>query len=116
MVTWNSVAPDAPSFSDTSEDICVNPISWRTDGGRADFSSHLGAVSFSRQDGAAGTVEAGVVDAQCVGGRLHVTEVRSDNYSSRTLGPGNYHVYDFSFFHMDIRANASRRVQAFLSQ
>lgn len=117
MVTWNAVAPDAPSLSDTSRDVCVNPISWRTDGARADFSNNLGAVSFSPGRGSiAGAVEPGVADAQCVDGRLHVTEVRSDNYSSRMFGPGNYHVYDYSFFHMDIRANANRRVQAFVSR
>jgi len=117
MVTWNSVAPDAPSFSDTGSDVCVNPISWRTDGAHADFGDNLGGVSFAAEEGAvAGEIEAGIVDAQCVDGRLHVSEVRSDNYSGRMFGPGNYHVYDFSFFHMDIRANAERRVQAFLNR
>ncbi len=117
MVTWNAVAPDAPRFTDTSNDVCVNPISWRTDGARADFADNLGAVSFAAEGSvAAGDIEAGAVDAQCVDGRLHVSEVRSESFSGRMFGPGNYHVYDFSFFHMDIRANAERRVQAFLNR
>ncbi len=111
QVTWNAVAPDAPSFRDTSKDLCVNPLSWTTTGDRADFSANLGAVSFA----AAGAIEAGAMDAQCVGGRLHVTEVRSPNYSGRMFGPGNYHIYDFSFFHMNIRENASSRVAAYLA-
>ena len=45
------------------------------DGQRADFAENVGAVSFA----AAGDIEAGIVDAQCVDGRLHVSEVRSDN-------------------------------------
>ena len=47
---------------------------------------------------------------------MHVTEVRSDNYSSEMFGPGNYHVYDFSFFHMNIRENAKLRAAAFVSE
>ncbi len=111
QVTWNSLAPDAASFRDTTRDICVNPLSWRIAGQHADFSANLGAVSFS----ANGEVEPGVADAQCVDGKLYVSEVRSENYSSRMFGPGNYHVYDFSFFHMNIRQNAEARVQAFLN-
>ena len=111
QVTWNSVAPEAPSFSDTSNAICVNPLSWRTDGQYVDFSMNLGAVSFAVN----GEVEPGVADAQCVDGRLHVSEVRSENYSAEMFGPGNYHVYDFSLFHMNIRENALQRVNAFLS-
>lgn len=73
QVTWNAVAPDSNSFQDTSGSICVNPINWQADGSRADFSEHVGAVDY----GASGEVEEGIVDAQCVDGRLHVSEVRS---------------------------------------
>ncbi|GIR63344.1 MAG: hypothetical protein CM15mP68_0100 [Pseudomonadota bacterium] len=31
------------------------------------------------------------------------------------FGPGNYHMYDYSFFHMNIRANAKDRVAAYLA-
>jgi hypothetical protein len=109
QVTWNSVAPDAPTFSDTSESICVNPLNWSASGKYADFSENQGAVSFA----ANGEVEPGIADAQCVNGLLHVTDVKSENYSTEMFGPGNYHVYDFSFFHMNIRNNALTRVQAF---
>lgn len=111
QVTWNSVAPDSQSFQDTRGAICVNPLNWKTDGSRAGFDEHRGAVDY----GAEGAVESGVVDAQCVDGRLHVSEVRSPNYKSEFMGPGNYHIYDFSFFHMDIRENAMDRVAAYLA-
>lgn len=111
QVTWNAVAPDAPSFQETSGSICVNPINWKNDGSRADFADHLGAVDY----GASGALEDKVVDAQCVDGRLHVTEVRSPNFTTEFFGPGNYHIYDFSFFHMDVRKNAADRVAAYLT-
>ncbi len=90
----------------------MNPLSWRDDGSRADFAENLGAVSFQIAE----DIEPGVADAQCEDGRLLVTEVRSPNYSTEMFGPGNYHVFDFSFFHMNIRANAATRVAAFLAQ
>lgn len=111
QVTWNAVAPDAPSFQETTGSICVNPLNWQNDGSRADFSASQGAVDY----GASGDLEVGVVDAQCVDGRLHVSEVRSPNFNVEFFGPGNYHIYDFSFFHMDIRKNASERVAAYLN-
>ena len=111
QVTWNAVAPDAPSFQDTSASICVNPLNWSAAGERADFEANLGAVSFA----ADGEVEPGATDAQCVDGRLHVTEVRSPNYAGEMFGPGNYHIYDFSFYHMNIRENAKLRVASFVS-
>jgi hypothetical protein len=110
QATWNSVAPEAPSFQDTSKSICVNPLNWKNDGTRADFSENSGAVAFN----AKAEIEQGVVDAQCVDGKLIVSEVRSDNYDARMFGPGNYHIFDFSFFHMDLRKNAEDRVAAFV--
>ena len=89
----------------------MNPLSWRADGERVDFKANLGAVSFQ----VAGEIEPGVADAQCVNGRLHVTAVNSPNYSTEMFGPGNYHVYDFSFYHMNIRENAAQRVAAYLA-
>lgn len=112
QVSWNTMAQGAERRGpDSSNDICVNPITWRTDGARADFADNLGGVSFA--DGAA--VEAGVTDGQCVDGILEITEVRSDNYGTQMFGEGNYHVYDYSLFHMNIRQNAQARVNAYLS-
>lgn len=111
QVTWNAVAPDAPAFQPTTGMVCVNPLIWTNDGAAGDFAQNLGAVSFA----AAGAVEAGIADAQCVDGRLHVSEIRSDNYSTEMFGPGNYHIYDFSLFHMNVRENASARVAAYLA-
>jgi hypothetical protein len=118
QVTWNSLAPDAPSFRDSAEDLCVNPLTWRTDGARADFAANLGSVTwgFGGQELAEpGRLETGVADAQCDGGRLVVTEVRSERYPALMFGEGNYHVYDYGLYYMNVRANAQARVRAFLA-
>ncbi|MDP6376993.1 MAG: DUF3089 domain-containing protein [Pseudomonadales bacterium] len=118
QVTWNSLAPDAPVMAKGTGHICVNPLTWLNDDSRADFDLNKGAVSFdfamadSQQPG---KVESGIADAQCKDGRLIVSEIRSPNYPSIMFGEGNYHVYDYSLFHMNIRENAQMRTQAYLS-
>ena len=110
QVGWNAVPPGGDRFAQVGQDLCVNPITWQIDGTHADFADNLGAVSMS----AGGQIEAGATDAQCVDGQLVVTEVRSDNFVSGVSG-NNYHLYDYSFFHMNIRANAEARVAAYLA-
>jgi hypothetical protein len=131
LVTWNSVGPNAASFGDPSQNVCVNPLSWRTDGKPAARETNLGAVTYqgNRADGITNlmavpaklpetspVVEAGVADAWCMGGLLQVREIRSQHYGARPLGRDNYHIYDYSLFHMSIRRNAEARARHFLEQ
>jgi len=32
------------------------------------------------------------------------------------MGPGNYHIYDYNLFYMNIRRNAEERVEAYLDR
>ena len=112
---------------------CTNPISWSFGGEPAPATQHLGSVllelnqpmgSFSNiilADGPLGLVvtglgapQPGTVSARCDRGRLLVPRqanpVRVD-FESNT---GNYHLFDYDLFYMDIRQNALDRVQAFL--
>lgn len=125
IATWNSVGPRVRDFADPAHNICVNPLSWKADGERADFAANLGAVTFSQHFDTSGrapvpdasfkpVVERAVADAQCVNGNLVISELRSDRYRSRPMGRDNYHIYDFSLFHMNIRRNAEERVRGFL--
>ncbi|HEY6640742.1 DUF3089 domain-containing protein [Povalibacter sp.] len=126
LATWNAVGPKVRSFQDTSHDICVNPLSWSTDGERADFALNLGGVTFSRQFGMTAEalqegrafkpqIEPGIADAQCRDGQLWVSEIRSGNFPSRPMGRDNYHIYDLSLFHMNVRRNAEERAQHFIA-
>ena len=36
VVSWNAVGPDAAPWGDPRKNICVNPLTWRTDGAAAD--------------------------------------------------------------------------------
>jgi len=130
VVSWNAVGPEVSRYMDTSRNICVNPLSWKTDGAHADASLNLGGVSYSGKF--AGTLadlkelprefveaqpilEPAVADAQCVDGMLLVKEIRSTNYSSRPMGRDNYHVYDYHLFAMNLRNNAELRVAQYLA-
>lgn len=130
MVSWNAVGPEAKSFTDTRNNICVNPLTWKTDGAAAAAALNLGGVSYAGKF--AGTladlkelpqdfieakpvVEAGVADAQCVDGMLLVREIHSTHYSSRPMGRDNYHIYDYHLFAMNLRKNAELRVARYLA-
>ena len=124
FVTWNSVGPEARGFEDTSDDVCVNPLSWRTDGEPAAFSANLGAWSlggFDIMDPEARPVvgvpplEPGAADATCVDGRLIVSEIRSTSFDARPMGRDNYHIFDYGLFYSNVRQNAIDRVNAYLA-
>jgi hypothetical protein len=131
VATWNAVGPNARSWGDTSRNICVNPLTWSTDGKPADRSLNVGSVTYPGtfagsiadvtslpQDyiDAKPMLETGTADAQCVNGMLLVRDIHSQYYNARPMGRDNYHVYDYSLFHMNLRKNAETRVAQFLSQ
>lgn len=110
QVNWNSLSPQAPSPY-ALDTICVNPLSWRTDGARADFKANRGSMNFQTPP----VIEPAVADAQCLDGRLIVTEIRSEREWIMPFGEGNYHAYDYGLFYMSIRENAAARVHAYLT-
>jgi hypothetical protein len=130
MVSWNAVGPEASQYADTSKNICVNPLTWKTDGAPAQAALNLGGVSYPGKFAgslaelkelpqefiaAKPIVEPGVADAQCVNGMLLVRQIRSAHYSSRPMGRDNYHVYDYHLFAMNLRKNVELRVAQYLA-
>jgi hypothetical protein len=131
LVTWNAVGPHARSWGDTSKSVCVNPLTWQADDGVGEHALNLGGVTYPGtfegsiadlvslpQDFIDGkpVLEKAVADAQCVNGMLLVQEIRSPNYAARPMGRDNYHVFDYSLFHMNLRQNVETRVRAFLNR
>ena len=108
----NSVGPAAGALFGTPDNICVNPLSWRVNDALVGHDANLGAVNFSGGD----THEPGAADGQCRDGRLYVSEIRSDRYTTMPLGRDNFHIYDYSLFYVNLRQNAQARVDAFLRQ
>jgi hypothetical protein len=125
VVTWNAVGPKARSYRPTHDNICVNPLSWRADGERADFALNQGSVSFGVIDMRGGPallmaprvarIVPGVADAQCVDGQLLVSEIHAGDSGVFKIGQDNYHLYDYALFSMNLRDNASARVAAYMA-
>jgi hypothetical protein len=92
--------------------ICVNPLTWSADNAYTPASLNKGSIDF----GAGGNIEEKVVDAQCSEGLLLLTEVNSENFNLMPFGKGNYHRYEFSLYHMNIRENAEARTAALLAK
>jgi len=113
QISWNSGTRDAVLKLAQSEDICVNPLSWKTGGDLVSSEQNLGSVTFASEGG----IELNVADAQCSEGSLFVSEVESERFSSNMpFGPGNYHMYDYSFYYMNIRENVQDRINEYLGR
>ncbi len=112
-VTWNSLGPNAKPFPDYIGAVCVNPLSWTTDGKSVAAEQNIGSLSVGNKV----RYEAGVTGAQCQSDRLLVGDFQSDMFDNLpvNMGEDNYHLIDFSLFYGSIRKNAQDRVKAFLS-
>ena len=112
QISWNASTADAALKLAQPGDICVNPLSWETHDELVSAAENLGSVTFASE----GEVEHGVADAQCSGGSLFVSEVESERFSSNMpFGPGNYHMYDYSFYYMNIRQNVLDRISEYVT-
>jgi len=116
LVTWNAVGPKAESFQDITDQICVNPLNWTDGDAVAPHDTNLGALllgDFDKDEPA--RLLPGVADAQCIGGRLLVSEIRTDAFSNspNSFGEDNYHMLDYSLFYLNLRRNAVERVNAY---
>lgn len=115
LVTWNSVGPRVRHFEDPTGNVCVNPLSWATDGERVAHDENGGSLNLSDD---AMELEAGVADAQCLGGALIVQEIRSDAYSDMPpiMGRDNFHILDVHLFYRSVHENARARAAAYLTK
>lgn len=110
LATWNATGEGYRAFEPIDNMVCVNPLSWTTGAEVAGFAANAGALSL-----AAGTLEPGVADARCEGGRLHVSDIRSDAFDELPfdMGPGNYHLLDYALYWKNVRENVAERVAAY---
>lgn len=92
--------------------ICTNPITGAP-GTQARAEANLGSLLPSA-DLSAATLEKGVVEARCDGrGILLIGNPPAALGSAYVLPGNNYHVFDYSLFWANVRADAERRLAAF---
>jgi pimeloyl-ACP methyl ester carboxylesterase len=117
-------------MSQGKQTLCVNPLSWRMDTEQIDKDEHFGGlpVEFKRQAldillarnpgyvyQELANIEALNSGAKCTDEGLLIVNKQENNAFSNHGGNenGSYHVFDFSLFYANIRANAIDRVNVY---
>ena len=130
VIHWATWGEGGSPYSDGKDKLlCVNPLTWKRDGGPAAANLHQGGVPasgrfqiFPWKETASGIafppLKAPVkawTTTECRAGILVVADQKGGPFDGLDLGRKNYHGLDYPLFHMDIRNNAAMRVSAFLS-
>ncbi len=125
LVSWNARGPNYQRgafefpLEGAAPPLCVNPLTWRTDGAPAPAAANQGAVFF---DAPQPLMMPAFASAQCRDGTLVVDQVGKaprDFMSSlldRALGAGNHHPIEYQMYFVDLRANALERARAFVAR
>ena len=122
LISWNAVGQkhiDANAHTIVALDrsIAINPLNWRTDDTYAPASENLGSLVLNFETGEMEFSDIGAdarVDTQL---GVVVTNAHADPVNTMTefFGPQSYHTGDYSLYYMNIRDNASRRVEAYMT-
>ena len=118
-ICFNSVA-DTGAVSPllTRNQMCINPLNWRTDAVEADKTQNLGAV-FLNPDGTVSR-EIPCFTGACIDTLKHVLVLPEPPPSAyfipviASLFPeGNYHVQELNFYYRNLQKNVSDRIRAY---
>ncbi len=95
--------------------LCTNPQSW-TIGGAATADSHQGLLSLDLNDKALPAPTVGSTASKCgKDGILYLdTPPRGISWSAFQMTGANMHAYDYNLFYMNIRSNATTRINAWM--
>ena len=130
-VHWDTMSEKADPDPARASHVCVNPLTWRLDGGAAPASEHVGAlpvsgrfqVSLMGDDAGTGMTFPPLGEplraytgARCGDGVLYVDPIEGDALQNglQFRNSPNYHGLDYPLFALDIRENAKQRVDAYL--
>ena len=132
LVHWDTmnvsqINKDMPLFTNN---ICVNPITWKNEGSLSELKDAKGAVyvsgefilEFSGDDAATDQIFTPLeeplkkyVQAQCKNGALFASDQTGTRFQTFSGSGGNYHGLDYALFYMDIRENAKLKVSNYLN-
>ena len=133
VLTWDTlregVAPEIGGFhyypggwqaAKGKKRFVVNPLTWTVDEARADASLNHGALLTNMGHLRKGKMGPGILKgvepkltwAEVSGGGLHVRDLKGTPFVTVMSFGGNYHLFDYHLFWVNIRENALTRVQA----
>ncbi|MCP5058576.1 MAG: DUF3089 domain-containing protein [bacterium] len=122
LIGWRTVSADAEPRSEINEleapetNLCTNPLSWTRGDTRAPASEHLGALPLGQNDrNALPPITVEMLGARCSAGQLQIDPTPEGDGWDVLVRQGNFHVYDYALFTMNVRANAEQRVAAYLA-
>jgi hypothetical protein len=96
--------------------LCTNPLNWEV-GGESDKRQNAGGIALARFETPLGKTIDQLTGAKCDDlGVLLITEPPQGEWSEYVMAGGNYHVYDYNLFYMNIRANAVDRTRAWIDK
>jgi DUF3089 family protein len=127
-LNWNSLTADAKTtgWKETSKIwidgelqqiagrkvACVNPLTGSL-GGTASQEANLGGQPFAESEEQVRETIPGLTSAECVDGMLIVAPPANDDGLTFGVFGGDYHIYDYNLFHLNLRQDVARRVAAF---
>jgi hypothetical protein len=118
FISYNTVADGCQKLAPTIKKgaIVTNPLTWTTSGEAAPATLNLGARFFN-EDGTS-KVYPHFTPAQVKDSGLVVkpADPALVAFDSKAFPKGVYHPFDYSLFYENIRANAARRIKAFLDK
>jgi len=91
---------------------CVNPVTGIL-GASADQSENRGGQPFADTGEPLRQITPRLTEATCTDGMLIVAPPTDDDGLTFGMNGGDYHIYDYNLFHMNIRADVARRVGAY---
>ena len=127
-LNWNSVTEDATTtgWKETTKIwidgvlqqisgrkiACVNPLTG-TLGGTAPATENDGGQPFADSGESLRPLKPNLTKAECNDGMLIVSPPTDDDGLTFGAFGGDYHIYDYNLFHMNIREDVARRIGAF---
>ncbi|HTB06181.1 MAG TPA: DUF3089 domain-containing protein [Bacteroidia bacterium] len=108
-ISWNTVKWGGLSgrMGEYFKGVCINPLSWKEDSNYVDAVYNTGSVNYKFNG-----VTEHEMGAACRNGALWINSPKSSGYFPLF---GSYHIYDYSFFYMNIRTNVADRVKAYIA-
>ncbi|OEU65058.1 MAG: hypothetical protein BA863_04175 [Desulfovibrio sp. S3730MH75] len=116
IITYNTVAEgyqkNAPTILTGS--IGVNPLSWTTTSEKVPTSQNKGAVFFNMKGEVTATIPE-YCSAQNIDGGIVVETKNPELMKQLPFDEGVYHIYDYSLFFENLKANAAERIKSYQS-
>lgn len=117
FISYNTIAAGKQSAAPTliKGAVVVNPLTWDTEASRAPAEMNLGAAFFENGESRTipGFTSAKIEDYGLVVEPKNPALVDS---GSETFPKGVYHVFDYSLFYENLKANVAQRIQTYLTK